>query len=69
MQWRREQVTNLVRKLYVEKPLRLNPALNTAANIAWGDGPQNDAGWYQTQPFSHGDIRVVGIAGQRRHDS
>ncbi|MEG4912213.1 family 10 glycosylhydrolase [Microcoleus sp. B7-D4] len=51
MQWRREQVTNLVRKLYVES-LAIKPRVKiTAATIAWGDGPQNDAGWYQTQPY------------------
>ena len=51
MQWRRDQVTNLVRKLYVES-LAIKPRVKiTAATIAWGDGPQNDAGWYQTQPY------------------
>ena len=51
MQWRREQVTNLVRKLYVES-LAIKPRVKiTAATIAWGDGPANDAGWYQTQPY------------------
>ncbi|MEG4961932.1 MULTISPECIES: family 10 glycosylhydrolase [unclassified Microcoleus] len=51
MQWRREQVTNLVRKLYVES-LAIKPRVKiTAATIAWGDGPTNDAGWYQTQPY------------------
>jgi uncharacterized lipoprotein YddW (UPF0748 family) len=51
MQWRREQVTNLVRKLYVEA-LAIKPQVKvTAATIAWGDGPANDAGWYKTQPY------------------
>jgi uncharacterized lipoprotein YddW (UPF0748 family) len=51
MQWRREQVTNLVRKLYVEA-LAIKPRVKvTAATIAWGDGPTNDAGWYKTQPY------------------
>ena len=51
MQWRRDQVTNLVRKLYVES-LAIKPRVKiTAATIAWGDGPTNDAGWYQTQPY------------------
>jgi len=51
MQWRRDQVTNLVRKLYVES-LAIKPRVKiSAATIAWGDGPQNDAGWYQTQPY------------------
>ncbi|MBE9185517.1 family 10 glycosylhydrolase [Microcoleus sp. LEGE 07076] len=51
MQWRREQVTNLVRKLYVEA-LAIKPRLKiTAATIAWGDGPKNDRDWMQTQPY------------------
>jgi len=51
MQWRRDQVTSLVRKLYVES-LAIKPRVKiTAATIAWGDGPKNDAGWYQTQPY------------------
>ncbi|MBW3587692.1 MAG: family 10 glycosylhydrolase, partial [Cyanobacteria bacterium 0813] len=51
MQWRRDQVTNLVRKLYVES-LAIKPRVKiTAATIAWGDGPANEAGWYQTQPY------------------
>ncbi|MEG4034966.1 family 10 glycosylhydrolase [Microcoleus sp. S36b_A4] len=51
MQWRRDQVTNLVRKLYVES-LAIKPRVKiTAATIAWGDGPKNEAGWYQTQPY------------------
>ncbi len=51
MQWRRDQVTNLVRKLYVEA-MAIKPRVKiTAATIAWGDGPANDAGWYKTQPY------------------
>ncbi|MCW6050416.1 family 10 glycosylhydrolase [Lyngbya sp. CCAP 1446/10] len=51
MQWRRDQVTNLVRKLYVEA-LAIKPRVKiTAATIAWGDGPKNDRDWMQTQPY------------------
>ncbi|MDQ2098222.1 MAG: family 10 glycosylhydrolase [Tychonema bourrellyi B0820] len=51
MQWRRDQVTNLVRKLYVEA-LAIKPRVKvTAATIAWGDGPKNDEAWYKTQPY------------------
>ena len=51
MQWRRDQVTNLVRKLYVEA-LAIKPRVKiTAATIAWGDGPKNDSDWYKTQPY------------------
>ncbi len=52
MQWRRDRVTELVRKLYVEA-LAIKPRVKvTAATIAWGDGPKNDEGWYKTQPYS-----------------
>lgn len=51
MQWRRDQVTNLVRKLYVEA-MAIKPSVKiSAATIAWGDGPKNEAGWFQTQPY------------------
>lgn len=51
MQWRRDQVTNLVRKLYVQS-LAIKPQVKiSAATIAWGNGPKKDEDWYQTQPY------------------
>lgn len=51
MQWRRDQVTNLVRKLYIES-FAIKPQVKiSAATIAWGDGPKTEEGWYQTQPY------------------
>jgi uncharacterized lipoprotein YddW (UPF0748 family) len=45
--WRREQVTTLVRRIYLEA-LSVKPDLVvSAATIAWGDGP-NQTGWENT---------------------
>ena len=44
-QWRRDQVTNLVRKVYVHA-VQLNPRIVvSAATIAWGNGPHNEDEW------------------------
>ena len=44
-QWRRDQVTNLVRKTSLFAK-RLNPqVVVSAAVITWGDAPKNDAEW------------------------
>lgn len=51
MQWRRDQVTNLVRKLYIES-LAIKPKVKiSAATIAWGDGPTTEESWRQTQAY------------------
>ncbi|OCR00448.1 hypothetical protein BCD67_13145 [Oscillatoriales cyanobacterium USR001] len=51
MQWRRDQVTNLVRKIYVQS-LAIKPHVKiSAATIAWGNGPKKDEDWYKTQPY------------------
>jgi uncharacterized lipoprotein YddW (UPF0748 family) len=51
LQWRRDQVTNLVRKLYVQS-LAIKPQVKiSAATIAWGNGPKKDEDWYKTQPY------------------
>ena len=43
--WRREQVTNLVRKVYAQTQL-VNPKIAvSAAVIAWGDAPKKEAEW------------------------
>src|SRR5579871_186733 len=45
-QWRRDQVTNLVRKVYAHA-VEIDPKIVvSAAVIAWGDGPHNDAEWF-----------------------
>ena len=46
-QWRRDQVTNFVRKVYAFAS-RLKPSVVvSAATIAWGNGPHNEAEWQQ----------------------
>jgi len=51
-QWRRDQVTNIVRKVYVEAAA-MKPYLRmTADTITYGDGPQGYGGdWTQTRPY------------------
>jgi uncharacterized lipoprotein YddW (UPF0748 family) len=45
-QWRRDQVTALVRKVYAHA-IQINPKLVvSAAVIAWGDGPQTEEEWF-----------------------
>jgi uncharacterized lipoprotein YddW (UPF0748 family) len=47
--WRRDQVTSLVRRIYIEaKAIKPNAAV-TAAVVTWGKGPQVAADWL-TQP-------------------
>src|SRR2546429_349986 len=50
-QWRRDQVTNIVRKVYVEAHA-IKPYLRISADtITYGDGPQGYGGdWTQTRP-------------------
>lgn len=44
-QWRRDQVTNLVRKVYVHA-VQINPKIVvSAAVITWADGPKSDQDW------------------------
>jgi uncharacterized lipoprotein YddW (UPF0748 family) len=50
-QWRRDQVTALVRRIYLDC-LAVKPWLKmTAAVIGWGNGPTNDATWRQTSAY------------------
>ena len=51
-QWRRDQVTNIVRKVYVEAHA-IKPYLRISADtITYGDGPQSYGGdWTQTRPY------------------
>ncbi|HEV2474678.1 MAG TPA: family 10 glycosylhydrolase, partial [Chthonomonadales bacterium] len=46
MQWRRDQVTDLVRKVYAFA-VEINPRIVvSAAVIAWGDGPRTGEEWF-----------------------
>ncbi len=51
-QWRRDQVTNIVRKVYVEAHA-IKPYLRISADtITYGDGPQSYGGdWAHTRPY------------------
>lgn len=49
--WRRQQVTSLVRRVYVDC-LAENPRIKvSAATIGWGSGPVDDRSWRATSAF------------------
>ena len=51
MSWRREQLSNLLRRLYLEATSR-RPALRVAVTaIAWGDSPDYGIGWENSSAF------------------
>jgi uncharacterized lipoprotein YddW (UPF0748 family) len=51
MQWRRDQVTNIVRKVYVET-YAINPNIAMSADtITYSYGPQTQGGWEQTRTY------------------
>jgi uncharacterized lipoprotein YddW (UPF0748 family) len=50
--WRREQVTNLVQRIYLEaKAIKPSIAV-TAAVVTWGKGPQSADDWQSQAPFA-----------------
>jgi len=50
--WRRDQVTALVRRIYIEaKAIKPNVAV-TAAVVTWGPGPQTADDWESQAPFA-----------------
>ena len=52
-QWRRDQVTNLVRKVYAHSKA-LKPGLKvSAATICWGDGPQSMDEWKKSSSYKN----------------
>lgn len=52
MAWRREQVTNVVRSIYLEM-LAVKPDLVLgAATIAWGNGPDQSGGWTSSSAYT-----------------
>ncbi|MDW8291094.1 MAG: family 10 glycosylhydrolase [Armatimonadota bacterium] len=51
-QWRRDQVTQLVRRVYATA-VALKPWCKvTAATITWGNGPTTESAWYSTSAYS-----------------
>ena len=52
MQWRRDQVTTLVRRVYLSA-IQLKPRLKvSAATIAFGSGPTTESAWQNTDAYS-----------------
>jgi len=50
-QWRRDQVTNIVRKVYLET-FAIKPDVRiSASTITYGDGPDQLGGWEQSRPY------------------
>jgi len=51
LQWRRDQVTALLRKVYL-RVAAINPRLRVSVAVsASGDGPANSAGWTESVPY------------------
>src|SRR5258707_320044 len=51
-QWRRDQVTNIVRKIYLET-YAIRPAIRISADtITYGSGPQTVGGWEKTRTYA-----------------
>lgn len=51
-QWRRDQVTALVRNIYLGAQAIKPDVKLSAAVIPWGDGPKTDADWQRTAGYS-----------------
>jgi uncharacterized lipoprotein YddW (UPF0748 family) len=50
-QWRRDQVTNIVRKIYIES-YAIRPSVRVSADtITYGNGPQSQGGWENTRAY------------------
>jgi len=51
-QWRRDQVTGIVRKVYIES-FAIRPSVRVSADtITYGNGPQTQGGWQNTRAFA-----------------
>lgn len=52
LQWRRDQITAMVRRIYLET-IAIKPGLKvSAATITWGDGPTWEEAWYSTSAYA-----------------
>ena len=52
MQWRRDQITNIVRRVYLES-FAIDPAVRISADtITYGYGPQSQGGWEATRTYA-----------------
>lgn len=54
-QWRRDQVTALVRRIYLSAVALRPNIIVSAATICWGDGPADDAG-YEQKSAAYNDV-------------
>src|SRR5438445_10336539 len=51
-QWRRDQVTNIIRKIYLET-YAIRPGIRISADtITYGSGPQSVGGWTKTRTYA-----------------
>ena len=51
-QWRRDQITNIVRKIYIES-FAIRPSVRVSADtITYGNGPQTQGGWQNTRAYA-----------------
>jgi uncharacterized lipoprotein YddW (UPF0748 family) len=51
-QWRRDQITNIVRKIYIES-YAIRPGVRVSADtITYGNGPQTLGGWQNTRAYA-----------------
>jgi uncharacterized lipoprotein YddW (UPF0748 family) len=51
-QWRRDQITNIVRRVYLET-YQINPRVRVSADtITYGYGPQSQGGWTNTRTYA-----------------
>ncbi|MEP6694419.1 MAG: family 10 glycosylhydrolase [Chloroflexota bacterium] len=51
-QWRRDQITNIVRKVYIES-YAIRPSVRVSADtITYGNGPQVQGGWQNTRAYA-----------------
>jgi uncharacterized lipoprotein YddW (UPF0748 family) len=51
--WRRDQVTALVRRIYLEAKAIKPKVAVSAAVVAWGKGPQTDDDWDRQAPYAY----------------
>jgi uncharacterized lipoprotein YddW (UPF0748 family) len=52
MQWRRDQITNIVRRVYLET-YAIKPRVRVSADtITYGDAPQSQGGWERTRAYA-----------------
>ena len=50
-QWRRDQITNIVRKVYIES-FAIRPSVRVSADtITYGNGPQSQGGWTNSRAY------------------